>query len=231
MIAEIRGSDACSTMRLRRFAAGELRGAEADTAREHLAVCQRCQAVQREIEDERARLARDVPFEAFANGVAEKLARPPPRRTWLRFVPAAAAAAVLLVAVGTRIGREEPGLRSKGGASMVLYQRNGPSAVVLAPDAKAGEGAIAVQVSGAAFAAILLQEPGETSLLYSGEARRSVEHPFEWIGAARHASLVVVVSDRPLDGETVRAAVARNGPEAVAKGAQVMVRQLERAAR
>jgi len=191
--------------------------------------CDRCQATQREIEEERARLARDVPFESFANGVAEKLAQPaPPRRIWSRFVPAAAAAAVLLVAVGTRIGREEPGVRSKGGASIVLYQRKGPAAVLLAPDARAGAGPIAVQVNGAGFAAVVLQEPGETSLLYAGEAKRAVEHPFEWTGSAARASLVVVVSDRPLDGESIRAAIARGGPEAAPRGAEVIVRPLER---
>ena len=226
MMAEVRAG--CSAMRIRRLAGGELQGAEAEKVREHLAACERCQATQREIEEERARLARDVPFESFANGVAEKLAQPTPRRMWSRFVPAAAAAAVLLVAVGTRIGPEEPGVRSKGGASIVLYQRSGATAEILAPDARAGAGPIAVQVNGGAFAAVVLQEPGETSLLFAGEAKRAVEHPFEWTGSAAKGSLVVVVSDRPLDGETLRAAIARGGPEAAPRGAEVIVRPLER---
>src|SRR5437868_3650410 len=99
-------------MRVRRLGAGELGGAERDAAEEHVRGCARCQSTLREIEAERARLARDVPFDAFASGIAEKLARPAPRTLRInRLVPLAAAAA-LLVVVSSQI--TDPGTRSKG---------------------------------------------------------------------------------------------------------------------
>ena len=223
-----RRSPECSALRVRRFAAGELSGVEQERAREHVAGCSRCQEALREIEDERARLARDVPFEVFAAGVAEKLARPSPRRSWSRLVPLAAAAAALLVVVGTRMAKDEPGTRTKGGATLALFQQDGPTAIALGPEGKTGTGPIAAQVAGGRYAAVLLQEPGETSLLYSGEAKLSVQHPFEWTGAARRATVLVVVSDRPLDGEAVRAAIAGQGPAGAPKGTEVVMRPLER---
>ncbi|HMC35263.1 MAG TPA: hypothetical protein VKH65_12675, partial [Myxococcales bacterium] len=59
----------CSAMRVRRLTAGELQGADRDRTQQHVDGCARCQAVLRELADERVRLARDVPFDAFAAGV------------------------------------------------------------------------------------------------------------------------------------------------------------------
>src|SRR5216684_5029577 len=93
---------ACSAMRVRRLVAGELQGTDRERTQQHVDGCARCQSVLTELADERARLARDVPFEAFAAGVAEKLAQAhqPPR--FVRWAPLAAAAALLLV-VGTAL--------------------------------------------------------------------------------------------------------------------------------
>jgi hypothetical protein len=222
---------ACSALRVRRLAAGELQGDDRVRAEEHVRGCAKCQATLAEIEAERARLAREVPFESFASGVAEKLARPARRPLNVRrLVPLAAAAALLLV-VGTQIPRAGPEVRGKGGASVALYQRQGGSAVALDPGGTiSGAGPIALQISGAGYAVAVLLEPGEATLLYAGEAKLAVQHPFVWTGAARRATLVVVASDRPLDGEAVRAAVARNGPSGAPAGADVVVRTLERSA-
>jgi hypothetical protein len=218
-------------MRVRRLVAGELQDADEQSAAEHVRGCARCQAVLGEIEAERARLARDVPFESLASGVAEKLARPPPRALRAsRLVPLAAAAALLLV-VGTQIPRSGPEVRGKGGAAVALYQRQGASAVALDAAGKtSGAGPIALQVSGGAYAAAVLVEAGGTTLLYAGEAKLAVQHPFLWTGGERRATIVVVVSDRPLDGEAVRWAVARDGAEGAPPGSEVIVRPVERSA-
>src|SRR5438105_8764716 len=84
-------------MRVRRLAAGELTGAELERTQAHVDGCERCAATQREIAVEREALQRDVPFPAFAAGVAEKLAQRP-QQSFSRWVPLAAAAALALAA-------------------------------------------------------------------------------------------------------------------------------------
>ena len=66
----------CSIGRLRRLAAGEVAGEARTRLEEHLAGCARCQGAWAEVEAERRALPERLPFEAFAAGVAEKLARP-----------------------------------------------------------------------------------------------------------------------------------------------------------
>src|SRR5207237_2854217 len=81
VIADLGGpGPACSALRVRRFAAGELSGVEQERMQAHVDGCSRCQAALREIETEKARLLRDVPFEQFAAGVAEKLSVAPAPR-------------------------------------------------------------------------------------------------------------------------------------------------------
>jgi hypothetical protein len=52
--------------------------------------------------------------------------------------------------------------------------------------------------------------------------------PFEWVGPADRATLVTVLSDRPLDAEAVRRAVAEHGTQGVPKGSEVLSRPLVR---
>jgi anti-sigma factor RsiW len=65
----------CSALRVRRLVAGELSVDESAAAEEHLAACAKCRATRAEVEGEERALAEAVPFEAFAAGVAEKLAQ------------------------------------------------------------------------------------------------------------------------------------------------------------
>ncbi|MBS2025475.1 MAG: zf-HC2 domain-containing protein [Deltaproteobacteria bacterium] len=67
----------CSASKVRRLRAGELAGAEKDALEAHVRGCARCQATEREITKEADQLAQVLPFDAFAAGVAEKLADAP----------------------------------------------------------------------------------------------------------------------------------------------------------
>jgi hypothetical protein len=220
---------ACSATRVRRFRAGELRGAELERTEQHLRECARCQAVLHELDEERARLLRDVPFDVFAAGVAEKLARTkePPR--WSRWVPLAAAAALLL-ALGTsltvRRGTEDDdGLRTKGGATVALYERTGVE--VRAVEHTVGTGPVSIRTNSAGhpYMAVILAEPSESSILYSGPSRSDVPTAFEWTGTARRATLIAVFADRPIDADAIRARGARAAP----RGAEIVEVPLERA--
>ena len=216
----------CSAMRVRRLTAGELQGADRDRTQQHVDGCARCQAVLRELADERVRLARDVPFDAFAAGVAEKLAhaQQPPR--FARWAPLAAAAALLL-AVGTTLTlrpADDGGVRPKGGAAVALFQRSG--AEVHAVRKVVGPGPLMVHLdpAGHPYAAVVLVEPQESSLLYAGPSRAELPEAFEWTGTARRATLLAVFSDKPLDGEALR----RDGAKRAPKGAEVVQVPLER---
>jgi hypothetical protein len=219
---------ACSAMRVRRLRAGELRGAELERTEQHLRECARCQAVLRELDEEHARLLREVPFDVFAAGVAEKLARTKEPARWSRWAPLAAAAALLL-ALGTsltlRPRPEDDGIRTKGAATVALYERSG--AEVRAVEHSVGAGPISIRANpaGHAYMAILLAEPGESSILYSGPARAELPTAFEWTGTARRATLIAVFADRPLDAEAIRT----QGAKAAPRGAEVVQIPLERA--
>jgi len=227
---------ACSAMRVRRLVAGELQGAERDRTQAHVDGCARCQAALAELADERARLTRDVPFEAFAAGVAEKLAQAqrPPR--FARWAPLAAAAALLLV-VGTSLTLRPPAtddhVLTKGGAAVALAQQTdgqvrplrGPGDEAPTP-LQVGRGPIMVhlQAAGHAYVAVVLVEPQESSLVYAGAARSELPEAFEWTGTARRATLLAVFADKPLDAEALR----RDGAKAAPKGADVVQVPLER---
>jgi len=215
----------CSTMRVRRLRAGELQGAERERTQAHVDGCARCQATLRELEAEREQLAREVPFEAFAAGVAEKLAHAHHPRRLARWVPLAAAAALLL-AVGTTLTlrQSDEGVRSKGGAAVELFEKSGPE--VRAVKGRVGSGAIMVRLTpgGHSQLAVVLVEPQESSLLYSGPALRELPEAFEWTGPARRATLLAVFADEPIDGERVR----RDGRKGAPKRAEVVEVPLER---
>ena len=112
----------CSAMRVRRLLAGELAGAEAERTLLHVEGCARCGQVQRELLLEQEALRRDVPFPAFAAGVAEKLAVRPRRSRLSRWAPMAAAAGVVLAAsvLALRPSDTET-VRSKGAATAQLF--------------------------------------------------------------------------------------------------------------
>ena len=210
----------CSAMRVRRLAAGELAGTEGERVARHVAECARCQAVQRGIAQEKTELARAVPFEAFAAGVAEKLALAPRRRATrvLRWAaPLAAAAAVALVAGAALVHRPlaedgagpraaQFGVRSKGGASAQLFVQDGRGVRELGVAEPVPPGArlqIVLHPSGRKYAAAVLLEPGEATALYSGPAvQGALPQSFEWTGAGQ-ATLLLVLADKPMNAERI----------------------------
>jgi anti-sigma factor RsiW len=236
---------ACSSMTLRRLAAGELSADSAGRAAEHLAGCARCQATAREQEAERRALAAELPFEAFAAGVAERLATGSAARaarpTWRRALPLALAAAVALgvaVPLVGRLARDRSGLlpasdqtRLKGGATATLHLRERAGVRPLAPGEPIPPGGalrLALAPAGRRFAAAALLDEDGPVLLLSGPVATAPGSAFEWTG--RRGALVVVFDDVPVDGAALLDRLARGGAAAAAPGgaAEVVVLPLGR---
>jgi hypothetical protein len=235
VIADLGGpGPACSALRVRRFVAGELSGVERERMQAHLEGCARCQAALREIEAEKARLVRDVPFERFAAGVAEKLAvTQAPRRVWRKLVPLAAAAALVIgIGIGRSGNRDDVRTRTKGGASARLYEKVGAEVIAVGPDGVVGTGPLQLELASPdrPQAVLLLVEGHDASILYAGPSQ-GARAPFEWVGPANRATLVTVLSDQPLDAESVRRAVAERGTVGAPKGSEVLARPLVRGKR
>jgi hypothetical protein len=119
----------CSAMRVRRLLADELAGPEREKTQTHVDGCSRCQKTIRELHEESVAVRRDLPFPAFAAGVAEKLARQrrPRFAQWTAF---AAAAAALIVAGAVVLRTDDGGQamqreRSKGGSIAQLFVQDG----------------------------------------------------------------------------------------------------------
>lgn len=231
---------ACSAMRIRRLAAGELAGEERARTEEHLAACARCQEVDRELGIERARLAADLPFEALAVGVAERLARAPGRaRPWraLGMVVGLAAGILCVVAVPVvlRVAQDRSSVRTKGGAELSVWVSDPGGARALAPgEPVPGRAALRVGLSpaGRRFAAVALIDADGAVILHAGAAEAGVlPGAFEWTGAGE-GTLVAVLDDAPIDAAALASRLAQGGPSAAAPGAsaEVVVRPLRRTA-
>jgi hypothetical protein len=237
---------ACSITRLRRLVAGELSGDERIRVEAHLDGCARCQQAAAALEAERRALAADLPFDAFAAGVAEKLARAqarPPRPAWRRAIPLALAAG-LMVAVAApllsnvlREGRaagDDDGTRTKGGAAVQLLLREGSGARVLHPGEPIPAGAalrLSLSPARRAFVAVALVDEDGPTLLHAGPASPGpLADAFEWTG--RRGRLVVVLGDRPVDGAALlaRLGVGDPAPAGPASSVDVLVLPLLRGA-
>jgi hypothetical protein len=232
---------ACSAARVRRLAAGELAGEERARTEAHLAGCARCRGVARELEEERARLRQDLPFEDFAAGVAERLARTRRRPRPARLVGLALAAGLALFAGIPAVlqvvrdgGGRGAGHRLKGGAELALYVREGDVARALAPGEPVPAGAalrVGLAPAGRAFAAVALVDADGVVVLHAGEARPGVlPGAFEWT-AAGDGALVLVLDDAPVDAAALADRLARGGAGAASPGggAEVVVRPLRSA--
>lgn len=194
----------CSAMRVRRLLAGELAGADRLRAEEHLSACSRCQATRAELAEEQRELARSLPFERFAAGVAERMAARAERPAWRRALPLALAAS-LLAAVALPLllrqgGVRDDGFRVKGAAGLALFA-DAPGG---AREVRAGEpvpgGALraSVQPGGWRQAALLLLDEDGAATLYAGPAQAGpLPDAFEWIGRGP-GTLVLLLSDDPL---------------------------------
>lgn len=237
---------ACSAMRVRRLAAGELAGDDRARTEAHVSGCARCRETERELAAERARLEADLPFEAFAAGVAERLAvaRPPPRpaRTFrlagLALAAGIAAAVAVPVAVRMGSGRDGGGggFRLKGGAEVELWAGAPEGARALAPGEPVPPGVplrVGLAPGGRRFAAIALVDADGVAVLHAGEARPGpVAGAFEWTGEGE-GTLVAVLDDRPVDGAALAERLERGGIAAASPGgtAEVVVRPLRRGPR
>ena len=178
----------CSSMQVRRFMAGELAGADQEQVAAHVAACAKCGAVQRGIERESEALRRDVPFDAFAAGVAERLARRP---VWRLSRLAPLAAAGLLLVAGTALvlrPSDDSGVRSKGGVSAQLFVQDAKGVHELGSDPVAPGAHLRLSLHPGAHRNVkaILVEPGEKTVIYQGPA---VSGPlplaFEWTGAGQ----------------------------------------------
>lgn len=239
---------ACSAMRVRRLAAGELTGEDRARTESHLAGCARCQGTERELAAERARLEAALPFEAFAAGVAERLAAPVaaprPRRSFrvAALALAAGIAAIAGPALVRQLQRErasDAGWRIKGAAELAVWVAGPGGAVRALADDEAVPARATLRVglsfpSGArGFAAVALVDPDGVVVLHAGAAAPGpLPGAFEWTGAG-NGTLVAVLDDRPVDGAALAARLERGGVAAASPGgrAEVVVRTLRREAR
>lgn len=217
----------CSAMRVRRLLAGELSGAEEERTAAHVKGCARCAAVQQEIAQEQAALEREVPFPAFAAGVAEKLAQKQRLSFAPRWAPLAAAAALLLLGGTALVLRpaDTGTVRSKGAAGAQLFVQDARGVRELRASEPVSEGArlrLSLRPAGRKHAAALLIEPGEISVLYSGAAVNGpLPQAFEWTGSGK-AMVLVVLSDEPLDSSRIKS------PQDAPPGADVVELPLRR---
>jgi hypothetical protein len=210
-------------MRVRRLAAGELAGDERARTEAHLAACARCQATAGALERERADLERLLPFETFAAGVAERLARGTerparPRGRRLAFALAAGLAVVAALPVVLRLARDHGAdYRMKGGAELAVYARDGEGVRALAPGEPVPRGAalrIGVLPDGRRFVAIALLDADGAAVLYAGPAEAGVlPGAFEWTGTGDGA-LVAVLDDAPVDAASLAETLSASGAAA-----------------
>jgi anti-sigma factor RsiW len=232
---------ACSISRIRRLEAGELEGDERSRTEAHLAGCARCQASARELAREREALQGSLPFERFAAGVAEGLARAEapaaaPRRRFLRAGLALAAVLVAVAAVPLLLriapGPDTQGWRAKGALELTLWAGEGGRVRALGADEPVPAGAslrVGLPASGHAHAAVALVDGDGVAILFAGPATAgAVGDAFAWTGAGDGA-LVAVLDDRPVDVGALRARLERSGAAGAAgAGAAVIVRPLVR---
>jgi hypothetical protein len=239
-------------MRVRRFEAGELEGEERARTAEHVEGCARCQATRAELAAERAALESSLPFESFAAGVAERLARGeaaqrarPLVLSWRRrLLPALALAAGLVVAaalpvlldVGPREDQGGPGERPKGAASLTLHVRHGGAVHALAEGEPVPAGAalrMELAPGGRPHVAIALVDADGATVLHAGPATPGLlPGAFEWTGAGE-GTLVAVLDDSPVDPDALAARLRAGGVAAAAPraGAEVVTLPLVRGAR
>jgi Putative zinc-finger len=231
----------CSATRMRRLAAGEIEGAERARLLEHVAGCARCQETQGELAEEDRALAAALPFEDFAAGVAERLARTerpasraPSLRRWMPLALAATLVASVAVPLVARLSAppREDGVRVKGVAGMSLYVQERGGARLLAPGEAIPPGArlrLSLSPGGRKHAAVLLLDADGAAVLYAGKAVAGpLPDAFEWTGSSE-GTLVAALADEPLDAGALAARATKGGAEAVrSRGVEVVARALRR---
>jgi hypothetical protein len=217
-------------LRLRRFRAGEISGAEHDQIAHHTGECAPCRSKLRLLQEEQRLFERDIPFERFAGGV-ERAARVPrvrPPRVWAlssAFALAAAAAVVLMIwPFGQPVELGHHGRNQiKGGTGALMRIASVDNAqrslsptenATLRPGDRLRLG-YTITTSGY-LSAVSLDERGEVSALYpegGGSLPVAATHgttylpdSLELTGQGRER-VFLFLADRPLDAEAVASSV------------------------
>ena len=232
---------ACSAMRVRRLDAGELAGRRAGADRgapRRLRALPGRRAGARRASGRGSR--RELPFERFAAGVAERLAAPRRRRRG----PAALRAVGLALAAGLAARRggarraarrharsRRPPAEGRRGADRVRAARARPRGRSrrASRSRRARRCGSASRRRAARFAAVALVDADGAvdPPRRRGASRASLPGAFEWTGAGE-GTLVAVLADAPVDAAALADRLARGGPEAASPGggAEVLVRPL-----
>ncbi|MCA1825822.1 MAG: hypothetical protein LC689_02640, partial [Myxococcales bacterium] len=139
----------------------------------------------------------------LAAGVAEKLAQRPQRSFVSHWAPLAMAAGLALIA-GAAVLRpaDTETVRSKGAASAQLFVQDASGVRELSlaePVSAQARLLVNLHPAGRKYAAAMLVEPGENSVIYSGAALNGpLPQAFEWTGSGK-AMVRIVFADRPID--------------------------------
>ena len=234
-------SSPCSVNRVRRLRAGELTGDEKSRTASHLLACEKCRAADRELEAEQEALLEQLPFDAFAAGVAEKLAvSAPAKKRFPAWIPAAAAACLLL-GIGVPFGLSRQGSgeaadgnRTKGGSFAQLYVKDAAGLHDWQAGQKIPEDAdvhAELKAEAGPFAAVVLQEGNEVHPLFSGIARQPDGKPrvvsFGWTGT-HGATLYIARGRRHLEVDQLAAAVRASPGAPTMPDAEIDVVRLSR---
>lgn len=231
---------ACSALRIRRLAAGELDGEERARTEAHLGSCARCQATERETARERARLAADLPFEQLASGVADRLAGAGRARARRGVGIALAAGVALAVAAPWLLRltadrtprRADFRLKGPGGIELHVGTAGGGSRPLSRDEPVPRGAALRVVLSPGAhrFAAVALVDADGVAILHAGPVGSEIlPGAFEWTGEGQ-GTLVALLDDGPVDARAFAERLRRGGVLAASPGgrAEVLLRALRR---
>ena len=133
--------------------------------------------------------------------MAERIAQQP-ARTWKPRWQAMAIAAALALTAGVLVMRpaDTETVRSKGGASAQVFALDAKGIhELLGPVAEGTRLQVSLHPSGRKYASVILVEPAEKSVIYSGVAiNGALPQAFEWTGSGS-ATLRILFADQPID--------------------------------
>jgi hypothetical protein len=213
-------------LKLRRFRAGELQGIEAREAEGHFGSCGHCRARLKVLEQEQEQFERDISFDRFAAGVQRAVKDTEARRLRWRMPAIGMAAAVLVaIAVAPIIKAVSPqqGVRTKGGANVMLRiggTASGRQRVVsaqtpelLAPGERVRIGyqagahryLVAISIDERGTVTELYAEQGSSLQIGPGDETLYLPESLEFTGTGLER-VVVILGDQPLPISRVKAA-------------------------
>lgn len=216
-----------SALRLDRWTAGELRPAEAETVRAHVAGCARCRAASEWLREAKETAALP-PMRAL-------LAPPTPRPPRIRGLAAATAGLALAAGLVLVLRPDPPGERTKGaGAALGMWVRHGESVRRAGPGEIVAPGdavRFSVTTPRPAWVAVLSVDPAGRASIYFPEGARAapvspgIDVPLplatrldETVGVEHVLGLFC---DRPIELEPLRAALGSAGELHAPEGCEV----------